>query len=468
MEHDDALLVQVANAPTEARFSWRQSVTATFDEQTATGLGDLTLTTSQGSGKFYPVGGTWSIERRWPALKAGNEIDPLPAIIRPDPPADWEISASLLPGGSDGFGSYVGVLFSDVTQSQRQIAAYIRVLIRGQCIWNMPHYNTQQQPNGWWRRPNANVMAFGRSAILSELHPGNGNVDQAKWLLGFTYATPRLEDSELRAVRLLLDIFAGNRGQIVAEEGFDESGRVIYRQRYTRAKYSKGRGLILAPEAYEVPLFDAFNRLAGRIHEVMFVKQPPVQLDSVQHQLFTADETSYPEVALAHLGIALDGLIAMAVAQHGEFEHRAMDKQMFKDRLQPVYDTIKAQYAEFPVAERALTNRVKNANDRSVERSREIFWKEILRWTPSNAQEKLFKLRHKAVHLAHIPDARLPGGLAEVERKSLEFRNLLAGAYLRYLGFAGKIRDSARLGETITIPDVTVQAALADPLNEQS
>ena len=201
-------------------------------------------------------------------------------------------------------------------------------------------------------------------------------------------------------------------------------------------------------------LFDAFERLVARIHDVMFVKKPPVWLDAVQHQLFAADETTYSELALAHLGIALDALIGMSVAQRGPFGRMAMDPVEYKMRIPPVIDAIHAQYSAFPEAEAALVGRVESANDRSVERTRRIFWDDIVDWPLTKEQRQLFAFRNIAVHYAHIPDSRLPGGLAQVDQDRREFRNLLVEAYLRYLGFAGQIRDAATPGATITIPAI--------------
>lgn len=235
---------------------------------------------------------------------------------------------------------------------------------------------------------NAHLACFSRPAILAQLvgnSPGQ-DVPQYEWLLGLTYAGSRLSTNEQRAVRIVVDLFAGNRGSFIGEEGFDVEGKPVWSQAVSRAGFSKGRGLVFAPSTYREELFDAFEVLAQRVHALTFEHVKQMNLDSIQHQLFAADETTYPEMAIAHIGMAFEALVDSAVAQRGKYCHLAMKQNEFDGLLGPVYDAIEAQYAAFPDARDALKKRVKGANDRSIERKRIIFWEAAVEWTPDPEQ----------------------------------------------------------------------------------
>lgn len=164
-------------------------------------------------------------------MEMDTEIEALGGVsFRPQPTGDWELEASLLPGGHDNAGSYVFVRFTDTVSASGRDATYVRILVRGQHIWHMPHrYKHEGSENVVRWAANANISAFGRKAILAQI-VGNDpfkDIPQDEWLLSFAYKGARLNDDQMCSIRLLVDLLAGNRGQPVLEEGFDEHGNLL-------------------------------------------------------------------------------------------------------------------------------------------------------------------------------------------------------------------------------------------------
>jgi len=415
------------------------------------------------AGHFYPDHGTGRIERFWPTQIAGGEYSPVRAALRPEANDAWAIEASIFSGGFDDHGSYVRAYIRFAEKKPSAPVAYIRLLFRGQQIQSMPQRFRRDLGDGKIRfDANAHLKCFSRPAILAQLVGTSfgQDVPQREWLLGLTYAGSQLSTNEQRAVRIVIDLIAGNRGSFIREEGFDAEGKPVSAQTVRRGGFSKGRGLVFASSAYREELFDAFEVLARRVHALMFEHAKPMNFDSVQHQLFAADETTYPEMAVAHIGMAFEALVDSAVAQRGKYGPLTMKQKEFDKLLGPVYDAIDVQYAAFPEARDALKERVKSANDRSGERKRMIFWGSAVEWMPDPKQLKLFKLRNAMAHTAGIAQARLPDGLSVVEDQKRAFRNLFVGAYLRYLGFAGEMHDAVTPGKAIVVPPTSFAVAV--------
>jgi hypothetical protein len=464
MSHEDPVLIAVANsALVQAPPPTSERAIASINGVEFPGSFFIDWNRPWEPGSLYPDGGSAHIENFWGTLLTDHEYLPIRAAMRPEVGDAWAIETNIFPGGSDKRGSYLRAYIRAVEQKQSAPVSYIRLLFRGQQIQNMPQQYRRLLERGQIRLDaNAHFTCFSRPAVLAQLSGTlfDRDLPQSEWLLGLTYAAPRLSTNEQRSARIVVDLFAGNRGSFVREEGFDVEGRPVWAEAIRRGGFSKGKNLVFAQSAYRQELFDSFDVLAQRVCSLWFEHVEAMNFDILQHQLFAADETTYPEIAVAHIGMAFEALVDSAVAQRGKYGRLAMKQKDYDKLLGPVYDAINTQYVNFPEARDALKKRVKGANDRSIERKRTIFWESVVEWTPDSEQLALFKLRHVMAHTAGIPQARLPDGLRVVEEKKRAFRNLFVGAYLRYLRFAGEMNDAVSPGMSIVVPATKSSVAI--------
>lgn len=293
---------------------------------------------------------------------------------------------------------------------------------------------------------------FGRRLIISELRESS---DGQRYLAA-TFAAPFLGDLELDEIDLVLYYLCGSGGVRQVVESYDRDGRRVARSfhRHGHASAEVPRPILPHQRYGEPETWAMLSRVVGQAAELI---QRGFPLRAILYQMF-AGLQRVPELRIIHLGIALDAIKnATVVTIRGEGKVIA-DQELFRRRIAPALRALESEFSSEADREplELIKRRLEGANDWSERERWKRFWRDVVAYELEPDERETLDHRDVAVHTGYILDTeydlalasdnrdRRPYGerLADLDRDSRVFQNIVDRVLLRLLGMSGTFRDA--------------------------
>lgn len=338
-----------------------------------------------------------------------------------------------------------------------------RILYRG---IKLPRYT-----NGLWLKQSQTrshcygyipFKVFGRDMVISEISEDE-NIDEC--YVAITMRGSFLGQPELDALELILYLLAGAGGMRQCVESFNGNaewqGRSFHRLGH--AMQSDPRP-IFPSELYAAPAF--YERVSAMVEKAMQLILQGFPLRAVLFHVF-ASQQPIPEIAISHLGIALDGT-QNALVEKIKGEGKLMKQSLFDKRIEPVVEAARKEFSR-PEDEENLElvlRRIVGANDWSLRERWRRFWRDYVKYELTERERAVLEHRNAAVHDAYIlrteydlaldQDPRIDRRPYEERLRELEidakvFRNVMNRTILILLGYEGDFVDFTDWRERLTV-----------------
>lgn len=388
-------------------------------------------------------------------------IGPFTLRSRPGTSAQWRATATAtervaLPRGRKITIQQIEIL-SDGTNAE-----YYRIVYRG---IKLPHYT-----NGLWLMQSATsrhrfgftaLKMFGRKMVLSEIAEYD---DIAECYVGLTMQGGFLEQSQLDAVEMVLYLVAGVGGMRQCVETFDGNGKWRQTSFHRLGHAMESHAYPMFPtDSYADPAF--YEKVAAMIERAQKLILQGFPLRAVLFHVFTS-QRPIPEIAITHLGIALDGT-QNAVVEKIKGEGKLMPQDVFNRRIAPVVAAAKAEFADVEDKDSLtlILRRITEANNWSLRERWKRFWRDYIKYALTDRERAVLEHRDAAIHAAYILrteyDLKLQPSLeidrrpyeerlAELEIEAKIFRNVMNRVILHLLEYQGEFVDSTNWRSRLT------------------
>jgi len=310
----------------------------------------------------------------------------------------------------------------------------------------------REKERGQTRMFYSTFTAFGRTFCVHELLKSDGRDDKVS-MLSVTYGGKKITAQELDAVETTLFLLAGNGGRRASEEGYSKNAALQER--------STGQGrssMSLFPkEIFPRQLFlerDLNDWVPPLVHRAADLLRSGFPLRPILFHLFSS-QIAQPEITLLFLGVMREAMLPrLGSGESVLFQ----DFGEWQTRIEPVVRALAENFADVdPKTLSSLEQRIRNLNDVSIKRRRDAFWGSV-KIQPSPEELAILKHRDDVSHSGYILDTyydeaiqianggeRLPPyaeRLAQLQKDSMIYRNLMVRSLLRVWGYEGQIRDA--------------------------
>ena len=341
---------------------------------------------------------------------------------------------------------------------------YHRIVYRGITLPDYTDFVWLKNGDCARRHGHTTLQVLDRDIIFSEIWK---NDDPDECYVGVTVNGPWLSQLELDALEIILFLLAGVGGIRQCVESFDSNGRLLGRN-HERLGHATGYDAkpLFSVEKYSERAF--CEHIVEMIHRAKDLIESGLPLRALLFHLF-ASQQPIPEIAITHLGIALDGT-KTAVIENIRGEGKLMDQSVFEKRIEPVLDAARQEFSATGEANARdlILRRIQDANDWSERERWTRFWRDHIGYTLTDREREVLEHRHPAIHNAYIlhteydlalngrPNIdRRPYGerLLQLVADAKVFRNVVNRVLLLLLGYQGEFVDSSDPNSRLRIGD---------------